>query len=476
MCEPRGKMGRRTARLATAAAAALTIVATLGGLPAARAGLEEYVRKPDPAFAWSEVARGSTPAGKFTELALTSQVWKGITWKHSLCVYEPAQVAHGDACLLFITGGRNGGRPGADDHQTGFTLARACGARVAVLRQVPNQPLLDGKTEDELIAETFVRYIQTKDEDWPLLFPMVKSAVRAMDAVAAWSKQQGQPAPRFVVSGASKRGWTTWLTGAMDDRVIGIAPMVIVMLNLGPQGPNQLKVWGRYSEQIDDYVERGLMEKAQTPDGSRLWKMVDPYTYRDRLAKPKLLINGTNDRYWTLDALDLYWDGLKGPKHLVELPNAGHGLEQNRDWAVNGLGAFFRHAATGRAMPRLSWSFDTGKEGESLLKVQAEPAPRTARLWTARSSSRDFREARWEPIPVASSDAAKPADARGQKAASRYVNDLRLTASTITARVAPPDDGRLALFAEVEYEVDGLPYHLTTTFFEPGIVPHRESE
>ena len=62
--------------------------------------------------------------------------------------------------------------------------------------------------------------------------------------------------------------------------------MVIVMLNIGTQGPNQLEVWGKYSEQIDDYVNRGLMERAQTPEGSQLWKMVDPYTYRDRLRSP----------------------------------------------------------------------------------------------------------------------------------------------------------------------------------------------
>ncbi len=156
--------------------------------------------------------------------------------------------------------------------------------------------------------------------------------------------------------------------------------MVIVTLNLGPQGPNQLKVWGHYSEQIHDYVERGLMEKVATPTGTRLWKMVDPYSYRDRLAMPKLLINGTNDRYWTLDALDLYWGGLKGPKYLIELPNAGHGLDKNRDWAINGLAAFFRQVATGRPLPRLSWTFDADKDGEAILKVQADPAPRRPTL------------------------------------------------------------------------------------------------
>jgi PhoPQ-activated pathogenicity-related protein len=429
-------------------AGGISIIGTAGS---ARAGLDEYVKKPDAAFAWSQVGDGSTPAGTYTELELTSQVWQGITWTHSLMVYEPKRLAHPDAMLLLITGHDNGQKPGPDDHKTGFTLAQACGARVAVLHQVPNQPLLDGKEEDELIAETFVRYLQSRDENWPLLFPMTKSAVRAMDAVQAWAKGRGKPAARFVVTGGSKRGWTTWLTGAVDDRVIAIAPMVIVMLNLGKQGPNQLKVWGQYSEQIHDYVERGLMEKVQTPTGTQLWKMVDPYTYRDRLAKPKLLINGTNDRYWTLDALDLYWGGLKGPKYLVELPNAGHGLDKNRDWAINGLGAFFRQVVTDRPLPRLSWDFDGDKDGEAVLTIHADPSPRSARLWTARSATRDFRESAWESLPMTPGPA-------------------------IAGRVRPPVDGRLALFGELEYEVDGIPYHLTTTFFEPGITPLKAGE
>jgi PhoPQ-activated pathogenicity-related protein len=169
--------------------------------------------------------------------------------------------------------------------------------------------------------------------------------------------------------------------------------------------------------------------------------MVDPFTYRERLTQPKYLINGTNDRYWTLDALDFYWNDLKGPKYLVELPNAGHGLENNRDWAINGLGAFFRHVTSSRPFPTLSWDITANERGGMMLTIHATPAPRSARLWTARSETRDFRESRWESSPMSSG-------------------------STITGSVPPARAGHLALYGELEYDIDEIPYHLTTTFIE----------
>jgi PhoPQ-activated pathogenicity-related protein len=520
---------------------ALVVAAVFAARPAC-AGLDEYVKKPDPSFAWAETGTSNAPGGTITTLALTSQVWQGITWKHELTVYHPSELSHPDAMLLSITGGDHKSKQNDDDHKRGLMLAHLCGARVAVLRQVPNQPLLGDKKEDELIAETFVRYLQTKDEDWPLLFPMTKSAVRAMDALQAFGKEKQKPVNRFVVTGGSKRGWTTWLTGAVDDRVIAIAPMVIVMLNVEKQGPNQMKVWGKYSEQINDYVERGLTQKTDTPEATKLWKMVDPLTYRDRLTEPKLLVNGSNDRYWTLNALDFYWGELKGPKYLVELPNAGHGLDANRDWAMGGLGAFFRHVVSDRHMPDVKWELVRAAGGESMLTIHATPAPLSARIWKARigydlrllpslkdvadmpAKGKDlvvvaavdnvlqFRIFDSEGNVVVDTDEAKLTkqsrrvdDVRnrlarlgtirkladgekeqiivavtslfGQSARSEH-RDFREShwestplkpGETITVYVPKVSVGHVALFGELEYKIDGIPYHLTTSFLEPGV-------
>jgi PhoPQ-activated pathogenicity-related protein len=304
---------------------------------------------------------------------------------------------------------------------------------------VPNQPLLGDKTEDTLIAETFVRFLETKDENWPLLFPMVKSAVKAMDAVQQWAHRERKPEPtRFVVTGASKRGWTTWLTGASDPRVVAIAPMVIDTLNMKAQKAHSLEVWGKFSEQIDDYTSRGLTDKFEDPEGKKLWMMVDPYSYRNRLSIPKFLINGTNDRYWTLDALNIYWDDLKGDKSVVYLPNAGHNLAVNRHYALNGIGAFFRHQVTDRPWPALSWEHSDGPDGELKLTIKSSTDPKSARLWTATSDSRDFRESTWGST------------------------DINKTPAGLEAGVNRPASGYIALFGDIEYQVDGIPYHLST--------------
>lgn len=403
------------------------------------AGLFEYVRRAEPKFAWKLQAKTETTAGSIYDLNLVSQEWHGITWTHQLQVYQPKGVASNKTMLLYNTGGN--ANPG--NIAFGLDLATKTGAPVAILYHVPNQPLLGGKGEDALIAETFVRYLDTKDGTWPLLFPMVKSVVKAMDALQAFAKQEWkEPIDSFIISGASKRGWTTWLTGASDARVKAIAPLVIDTLNMTEQMDHQKKSFGAYSDQINDYTERGLVPMPDTDDARRLWKMVDPYFYRERIVQPKLLILGNNDPYWTVDALNLYWDGLKGDKWVTYVPNAGHDLRQggkngNRDRAVQALAAFGRLQIAGKSLPRLTWKHED-KDGKAHLAATAESAPAAARVWVAHAPTRDFRGAKWTERPA------------------------KIEGSTATADVELPAKGFTAFYLDLDNAVGDLTCHLCT--------------
>ena len=332
---------------------------------------------------------------------MRSQTWQNITWEHSLIIHEPKDVVCQDYMLLFVTGGRNGRPPGNGDHAMGFALAKMTGARVAMLYQVPNQPLFDNRYEDDLITETWLRYLESGDDSWPLLFPMVKSAVKAMDTLEAVANERWQTKLNgFVITGASKRGWTSWLTPVVDKRVVATAPMVIDVLNFRPQMKHQLDVWGTYSDQIHDYSSKGLIKQDdESPREMKLRLMMDPYTYRSVLKLPKLLVNGTNDQYWVVDAMKLYWPDLEGPKFVLQVPNAGHGLGGGGDRVGATVAAFFRHVVQGRELPKISWKAleDDSNFG---LQLDVEPNPRQVTFWRAHSSSGDFRESRWSSVPM----------------------------------------------------------------------------
>ena len=364
--------------------------------------LANYVARPDASFTWREVAAGRVGSAEYVEYLVTSQTWRGFQWKHQLFVLRPANMSK-DAqhALLFIHGGRwkaeyEGRRPQAALPREAVLFARlaeSIGAPVGVLRQVPFAPLFDRK-EDALIAFTFDQYLQTGDSDWPLLLPMVKSAVRAMDVVQSAVQQRwGASIESFTVTGASKRGWTAWLTAAVDSRVMAVAPMVIDVLNMQAQIELQHATWGDVSEEIRDYSAHDLPARLGTERGRELLSIVDPYSYRERLTAPKLILLSTNDRYWPLDALKLYWPGLPEPKRVLYVPNEGHGLN-DVDRVIGALSAMHRHAAAGTSLPQVSWTFAQSAD-ELSIKLKADCPTRRILVWSARSPTRDFRDAHW---------------------------------------------------------------------------------
>lgn len=402
--------------------------------------LKDYVTRADDTFAWKIRETKELPLGKVYDMDLTSQRWQGIVWQHPLMVYEPAQLKYTDHVLLFVTGGGNGNRPGEKDMAMALQLANAAQARVAMLHHVPNQPLFDGRVEDDLITETWLRYLETGDESWPLLFPMVKSAVKAMDAVQALAESKWNTKVKgFVITGASKRGWTSWLTPVADSRVVATAPMVIDVLNFQPQMRHQLDTWGKFSEQIEDYTKKGLIKiDGESEREQRLRLMVDPYTYRESLTLPKLIVNGTNDRYWVVDATQFYWSDLVGPKYVLKVPNAGHGLDAGRELALRTIAAFFRHVVSGSAWPEISWEKKSTADAIE-LHMNSSAKPSAARFWTAVTEGKDFREAKWNSEPM-----------NGGNGGSRL------------AKASRPAGKHIACFGEMEFSEGGLSYSLCT--------------
>ncbi len=80
--------------------------------------------------------------------------------------------------------------------------------------------------------------------------------------------------------------------------------------------------------------------------------MIDPYAYKKQLTLPKLIVCATNDEYFPTDALNLYWDGLKGTKSILYLSNASH-VRADSDPRINPTAfAFIRAIAVDHTLPR----------------------------------------------------------------------------------------------------------------------------
>ena len=214
----------------------------------AQTALDRYVAAPDPNFSWKVVRELPAEGVTATLLEMTSQQWltekevERPLWTHWITIVRPPspKPAPGEAGvpsnigLLFISGGSND-RPAPTRPPAWLVeVARETGTVTAELRLVPNQPVVfkddparKPRSEDDFIAYTWDKFLRTGDEKWPARLPMTKSAVRAMDAVTAFTASAeggGSEVTRFVVSGASKRGWTTWTTAVTDSPGRGHRP------------------------------------------------------------------------------------------------------------------------------------------------------------------------------------------------------------------------------------------------------------
>jgi PhoPQ-activated pathogenicity-related protein len=411
--------------------------------------LQGYLNNGDKTFRWE--LKETYPVGdaKAYSLLLTSQQWHEYIWTHQLTILVPAENNY-EAALLFITGGSNKkGLPnwnGKDDKflQALGSMATKNKSIVALLRQTPNQPLYGNLTEDALISYTLHQFKEDGDYSWPLLFPMVKSAVRAMDAVQEFAKETlRHDVKRFIVSGASKRGWTTWLTGASDSRVVAIAPMVIDILNMPVNLDYQVKMWKGYSVQIEDYVKLGIPQTTHSEKGKAITAMVDPYSYRKKLSMPKMLFMGTNDEYWTVDAIKHYIDSIPGQNFVHYVPNVGHDIGDKKQ-ALAALSAFVGATVANKQYAICKPTLTYGKKGITLKVNASQDILVDAILWSTNSTDTDFRDEKWEGKSL----------------------NLKKKSSVITSTQPYPASGFRAFYLDLKYkDLNGGEYTESTRMY-----------
>jgi PhoPQ-activated pathogenicity-related protein len=315
-------------------------MSTTSPAPSELTALDRYVAAPDLSYGNNVVGTIAGDGYKVHLLEMTSQRWRNESevdrplWKHRLTVVEPDRVVT-DAALLIIGGGSNDKAPRERINPLQAMVAVTTCSVVAELRMVPNQPLTfagenQTRTEDGIIAYSWDKYLRTGDEAWPLRLPMTKSVVRAMDAITTLCRSTeggGIDIARFVLGGASKRGWTAWATAAVDNRVAAIVPVVIDLLNIEISFEHHYRAYGFWAPAIAAYQASGIMHWAGTAKLGSLLKIEDPFAYRDRLTMPKFIINSAGDQYFVPDSSQFYFDCLAGEKYLRYVPNTDHSLK-----------------------------------------------------------------------------------------------------------------------------------------------------
>lgn len=329
------------------------------------------------------------------QLEVTSQNWHGAVWTHTVNLTLPADPTVADLAVVFVNGG-------ADIQEISRRTGVACASVGGIY------PACHGQTGGEGIALHALRECErTGDPTWNIAAATTKALVRTMDAIEASGKYK-----RFILTGFSKMGLACWWAAVMDSRVVGIIPVGADMLNASAQ-----------------IAVRPKLFPQAAAVGVAVFGLVDPYPYRAGLRTAKFVISGTNDEHYDVTSVGSFWDGLPEPKWRLHLSNATHGVEPSDPRTAAASIAFIRALAGGTSLPRVE-----SKVVGTTYRVTSEPPARTAKLWTTATSG-EFKFAKWLPKPMT------------QVGSEGYAGE-----------VVPPATGRMAVFAELQFD----DFNLTT--------------
>jgi PhoPQ-activated pathogenicity-related protein len=386
--------------------------------------LDQYVHSDDGHYDWFDVASYRYNGVTLYIVNMTSQLYQTELfstrpiWWHYMGIAIPDSISHLDVGILGIGGGNNEDYepPGRND-ALGLLVAQVAnetGIVSAYITQVPNQPTyfhndptFRRRSEDAIIAWTWRTFLDSPEPSDPTIIermPMTKAAKRGLDTLAAVAKIRAPETNinRFAVTGASKRGWTTWSIAAVDKRVAAIFPMVFSMINIdgGTLLQHQQNLDGGWSFAFSPYWRENLTQEYYNPKTSRVWDVEDMYRYKERLTLPILEIVSSGDEFFLLDDNHHWWNDIPDPKWLMMLPNAEHTMAPHYLQMYETAVSFLTNVFENRPFPSISWTMENTPTGGSIHLV-TDPAPNAVRVYSATTlandTRRDFRLASQEP-------------------------------------------------------------------------------
>jgi PhoPQ-activated pathogenicity-related protein len=397
----------------------LYVISALVALTAVSATpLDDYVWTPDAAYGWKDMGLDHTYKGKIEgrgytvyTLNMTSQRWLSDSdfsadsdakslWWHYLCVVVPDELKFKNNASLWITGGSvTSGPPQLRDEDmlVSAALAVETGTVTGALFQIPNEhvkfasdPIQKSRTEDAIIAFTWAHFLDNPtDPNWLVRFPMVKASVRAMDAMKEFVQQKRPELETsldyFTVAGASKRGWTTWLVGAVDPaRVQLMVPIVLDAINFVKVMHHQYRSYGGWTFALQDYADMNITSRFDDPNMPIMQQYEDPYFYRNRLTMPKLVINALMDEFQQPDDTHYWWSDMPEPKHFLIAPNAEHSLATGILEVVPAIAAWALAHLKKDTVPHFTWTIDK-TTGQITATLNEHGVVHEANVWWAYS-------------------------------------------------------------------------------------------
>jgi len=365
--------------------------------------LMKFAREYDNAYRFDVYGEKQGEGYKAYFLDFVSQSWhpeKTVppVWRHWLTLIIPNQRVKDIGMLVLTEGFSTNETPMSEISPYFISLAVSSKSVVAILEGFPRDKVGIYETPakvvnlepTEFVSWSLKQYFETYDPGWIVFCPLVKSVVRAMDAIQEFllkNLRSEIPLKEFVLCGDAPF-FVPWLVPSVDSRVIGLVSINASAFHLEQQIKRMFMDEISFPPLFAEMDDAGILPLLETEDGENLLKVIDPYSYRTSLQIPKLVVSIGNEQGYNLVPLSEQMNSeIPEPVSWLMCPH----LQLSREFAFlpqqmllnflpsthtpiydfkDTLRVFYHRILGQKNMPIFHWDFSP--TGECTVKVSEE--------------------------------------------------------------------------------------------------------